>query len=328
MAVRCRTVPEWLGMRGRKMLEDLVVWYLFLGGAGAGLLFVSTVLEMLSPQAIDSSRACQGARYAPKPVYRRFFGPSYGVGIAAVALGMLCLLLDLGRSDRALAIFLQPTLSFISVGAYALAALVALAAVLAAIWLFGVDFFHRLFVRVLRVFVAIASLVVMAYTGLFLASMPSVPLWATPWIPPLFVASALSSGIALMVCAVVLTGSGGEFKATLQRMQKIDAAVIVCEILLLGLFVLAAFLGSETARMSAERLLAGDLAALFWGIVVVLGLVVPLACEALNRRMGARAAVFSGILVLAGGFFLRWCIAQAGMAPDIVSSVMAALGIQ
>lgn len=310
------------------MLADLVVWYLFLGGAGAGVLFVASILESLSPQAIDGARADCSGRYVPRLAYRRFFGPVYGVGIVAVALGMLCLLLDLGRSERVLSLFFQPTLSFIAVGAYALFALMVLAAVLVAIWTFGFDSLPRSVAGVVRVLVAAAALVVMAYTGLFLSSMPSVPLWATLWLPVLFVASALSSGIALLVCTVVLTGSSEEFSSTLCRMQKVDAAVIACELVVLVLFVASAYAGSETARLSIERLVQGDLAAVFWGLVVGLGLIVPLVCELFNGKTGIRAAVVAGILVLVGGLSLRWGIAQAGTAPNIVASVMAVLGIQ
>ena len=206
----------------------------------------------------------RAGRYAPRPAYRRFFGPAYGVGTAAVLLGMLCLLLDLGRADRALSLFLQPVPSFISVGAYALVALVVLSALLAAVWTFGVEGFRVAFVRVVRVLVVAVAGVVVAYTGLFLASMPAVPLWASPWLPPLFVASALSCGCALLACTCVLTGSGEEFASTLRRVQKADVAAIACELAVLAAFGIAALGGSETARLSMERLVAGDLAPAFW----------------------------------------------------------------
>ena len=175
--------------------------------------------------------------------------------------------------------------------------------------------------------VAVAGVVV-AYTGLFLASMPAVPLWASPWLPPLFVASALSCGCALLACTCVLTGSGEEFASTLRRVQKADVAAIACELAVLAAFGIAALGGSETARLSMERLVAGDLAPAFWGAVVALGLVAPGACEAFGKRVSARVAVFACAFVLVGGFFLRWCIAQAGMPPDLVASTMVALGIQ
>lgn len=310
------------------MLEELVVWYLFLGGAGAGLLFSAAVLESLSPHAVDRTRSARDNRYVPKEAYTRFFGPAYGVGVAAVVLGMLGLLLDLGRSDRALALFLQPVPSFITVGAFALVILVALAAVLFAVWMFGMSSLPKAAAYAVRACCMVAAAVVMAYTGLFLSSMPAVPLWASPWLPVLFVASALSAGLALLVCVVVLTGSGDEFTTTLRRIQEVDAIVIACEFVVLALFVASALLGNDTARLSAERLVQGDLASVFWGSVVVLGLAAPLVLEAANRAMNSYAIIASGSLVLVGGYFLRWCIAEAGMAPDIVASVMGVLGIQ
>lgn len=311
--------------KGGGMLGDLVVWYLFLGGAGAGLLLAAAVLECLSPQALVVG--C-GSRYVPQQAYRRFFGPAYLIGVAALSIGMLCLLVDLGRGERVLMLFLQPALSFISVGAFSLLALVVLAAFPVAVWAFGYGRFPRVFVLIVRALLIVVALVVMAYTGLFLSSMPSVPLWATPSLPVLFVASALSSGLALLVCTVVLTGSGEEFSSTLDRLRKVDAVVIACEIVALVVFVASAYAGSETARASAERLVQGDLATLFLGLVVVLGLLVPLACEAFNRTAAARVSVAAGAFVLVGGFFLRWCVSEAGAAVDIAASVMTVLGIQ
>lgn len=310
------------------MLEDLVVWYLFLGGAGAGLLFALTILESLSPQATDGVHAEMSGRYVPREAYRRFFGPAYGAGMAAVLIGAVCLLLDLGRNDRALSIFLQPAPSFISVGAFALAFVLLLAAVLFAVWAFGIPSLTRTTVSVVRICCMIAALATMVYTGLFLSSMSAVPLWDSIWLPVLFVASALSTGLALLVSAVVLTGSSDEFETTLRRIQELDAAVIACELVVLTLFVAAGWFGSETAHLSVERMLFGDLSGAFWMGVVLLGLAVPVALEVLNRTSNAHVVIASSVLVLGGGYMLRWCISEAGMAPDIVASVMAVLGIQ
>ena len=306
------------------MLEDLTVWYLFLGGAGAGCLLVAAVLECLSPHAI----AANGGRRIPKGPYRSFFAPAYVAGLAAVAVGALCLLLDLGRGERALSLVFQPTLSFISVGVFLLIALMVLAAAPAALWAFGRTGLPEPLALATRVLLALAAFSVMTYTGLFLSGMPSVPLWNTPLLPVLFVTSALSSGIALLVCVAFLTGSSERFASAANRLRAADAVVIVCEVILLALFVGAAFLKGGTAQASAERLVQGDLSAPFLGLVVLLGLVVPFACEALARKVSERAVVAAAVLVLAGGFFLRWCIVEAGMAVDIAASVMPALGIQ
>ena len=307
------------------MLEDLTVWYLFLGGAGAGCLLVAAVLECLSPHAIVAN---DRRRPTPEEAYRPFFMPSYVAGFAAVAIGALCLLLDLGRGERALSLIFQPTLSFISVGVFLLIVLMVLAAAPLSFWAFGRAGFPKPLMLAVRVLLALAAFSVMTYTGLFLSGMPSVPLWNTLVLPALFVASALSSGIALLVCVVFLTGSSERFASAANRLRAADAVVIVCEVILLALFVGAAFLKGGTAQASAERLVQGDLSAPFLGLVVLLGLVVPFACEALARKVSERAVVAAAVLVLAGGFFLRWCIVEAGMAVDIAASVMPALGIQ
>ena len=305
------------------MLEDLTVWYLFLGGTGAGCLLVAAALECLSPHAI----AVNGGRRILKGPYRSFFAPAYVAGLAAVAVGALCLLLDLGRGERALSLIFQPTLSFVSVGVFLLIALMMFAAP-AAFWAFGRTGLPEPLALAARVLLALAALSVMTYTGLLLSGMPSVPLWNTPLLPVLFVASALSSGIALLVCVVFLTGSSERFASAASRLRAADAVAIVCEVILLALFVGAAFLKGGTAQASAERLVQGDLSAPFLGLVVLLGLVVPFACEALVRKASERAVVAAAVLVLAGGFFLRWCIVEAGMAVDIAASVMPVLGIQ
>ena len=61
-------------------------------------------------------------------------------------------------------------------------------------------------VRVLQAALALAALAVMLYTGLLLQSLNAVPLWATPWLPALFVLSSLSCGMALVLAACVLAG--------------------------------------------------------------------------------------------------------------------------
>ncbi|MEG2933452.1 MAG: NrfD/PsrC family molybdoenzyme membrane anchor subunit [Gordonibacter sp.] len=310
------------------MLGDLVVWYLFLGGAGSGLLFVVASLEALSPHAIDEARTEGNRCYVPRELYSRFFGPAYGVGLASVILGMFCLLIDLGRSDRALSLFFQPVPSFITFGAFGLVILAVLAAVLFTVWVLRIPVFPKMLMLVIRSGCMVMAFVVMLYTGLFLSSMSAVELWDSPWLPVLFVVSALSAGLALLVCIVVLCGSGDEFKSTLRRIQKADAVVIACEMVVIVLFVALGLLGNEAARLSAERMVQGDLASVFWGCIVLLGLIAPLVCEVFNRHLNAYVVIASGAFVLVGGYFLRWCISEAGRAPDIVTSVMKVLGIQ
>ncbi|MBI2156322.1 MAG: polysulfide reductase NrfD, partial [Candidatus Rokubacteria bacterium] len=71
---------------------------------------------------------------------------------------------------------------------------------------------------------------------------------------------------------------------------------------LIVLAVLLGLLGS-----AAKPITSGHFAPLFWGGLVGVGLVIPLVLEFVGHRVKALAAV-SAVLVLTGGFVLRYVI--------------------
>ena len=68
----------------------------------------------------------------PPAAYRRLLAPGYRATPVALALGMVCLLADVGRADRLLLLLTSPALSHVAVGAWSLA-VCAVLAVLAAL---------------------------------------------------------------------------------------------------------------------------------------------------------------------------------------------------
>lgn len=314
------------------MLGDLIVCYLFLGGAGAGACLVLAILGLLAP------RECIAAGFAfrsgtapvlrPPDAYRRLLAPGYAAALAALIVGMTCLLVDLGRADRLLLLATSPTASLIAVGAWALALCVLLAAALGCAWA-GLGRWRLALVRVLEVAAAAVALAVMAYTGFLLQGLAAVPLWATPWLPVLFVLSSASCGLAIVLAAAQFTGAAEPFARVLRRLAAADAVIIAAEIAVVAAFLLGALAGAGTeagaptgtalaARESAQALMVGEGAALFWGGFAVAGLAVPLVLDlaflcVLRPRplpvLGAAACV------LTGGFILRFCIVEAGLHP-------------
>ena len=75
--------------------------------------------------------------------------------------------------------------------------------------------------------------------------------------------------------------------------------------MIVELVVLAAFL--VLLGSAARPLTSGHYAPLFWGGLVGLGLVVPLLLNVLGHRVRALGVV-SAVLVLAGGFVLRYVV--------------------
>ena len=81
------------------------------------------------------------------------------------------------------------------------------------------------------------------------------------------------------------------------------------------LFSAAVFLlwlasGSAAAHAAAAGFLGGPFTALFWLLVVIVGLVVPLVLEVAETR--ARPALAAHLLLLVGGLSLRLVLVAAG----------------
>ncbi len=304
------------------------------------------VLGLLAPRErvavmIDGARGRVSHRAAsprvvlrvPEP-YRKLLAPGYAAALVTLALGMVFLLADVGRADRVLLLLANPTLSFVAVGAWSLAACAVLAALAALAW----DGFARRAslraVRVLEVALAVAALVVMAYTGLLLQSLSAVPLWASPWLPVLFVLSSLSCGAALVLVVAQFTGAARPFATALGRLAAVDAVAIVLEAVVAAVFVGLALAGAggdfvagrtaEALAVSAEALVAGEAAWLFWGGFVLVGLAVPLVLDAVLARSRSACpplAIVAAACILVGGFAMRFCVVEAGMHPLLAMTV-------
>lgn len=99
------------------MFSDLVILYLFLGGAGAGLLVILSTLEALRFVGASSARWISATVWIPSA----FFRMAWPVSFVILSMAILALIADLGRPDRLFAFVLHPRLSVMTIGAYALA---------------------------------------------------------------------------------------------------------------------------------------------------------------------------------------------------------------
>jgi formate-dependent nitrite reductase membrane component NrfD len=155
-----------------------------------------------------------------------------------------------------------------------------------------------------------SGLALALYTGVLLGVQTARPLWNSPLLPLLFLASGLSGAAALLL----LVDRGG---ARGRLWVRADLLFLVAEILLLGLYVLGLASGPAAGRSAVALLLGGVYTPVFWGLVVVGGLLVPLVAEALAARQETHGGWFPAVLVLAGGFLLRWVLVAAGQAGGL-----------
>jgi formate-dependent nitrite reductase membrane component NrfD len=179
------------------------------------------------------------------------------------------------------------------------------------------------------------------YTGILLNTMVARPLWNSAVLGPLFLFSGLSAAAAMVHLAVrVLPGRpapqgmlGGAFAAlwqplgatapapqTQQSLVRADIGFLAIELVLIALLVIGLSTSSASHQEAVGLLFAPPYAWVFWGGIVALGIVVPIALQALELGHRIPHTVLPAILVLAGGFALRWVLVNAGQASQFVAA--------
>jgi formate-dependent nitrite reductase membrane component NrfD len=146
-----------------------------------------------------------------------------------------------------------------------------------------------------------------AYTGILLATLNGRAAWSSLFLAPLFLASGVSAAAAL---AMLLPGSEHD-RETFRRW---DVLALGAEVVLLGLFFLDLMAaGGARGRSAVSLFFGGPYTSVFWSLVVIAGLLVPLLIEWVESRRRVHIAL-APALVLIGGLSLRWIFVLAGQS--------------
>lgn len=178
------------------------------------------------------------------------------------------------------------------------------------------------------------------YTGILLDTMVARPLWNSAILGPLFLFSGLSAGAAMLHLASRVRGQraapqgllGGAFSALLQPLGpalpdprtvngliRADIAFLAVEAVLIALLLINLHTSSASHAAAAALIVSGPYAWAFWGLVVGGGVLLPLALQGLELGHRIPHTVAPALLVLAGGFALRWVMVNAGQASHVIS---------
>jgi len=300
--------------RGNALIDPVLhVWhaeiplYLFLGGLVAGLLVLP---------ALDAWRRPDGPR-------SRALALLPWLAPVLLSVGMLFLWLDLENRWNAFRFYLvlRPA-SPMSWGAWILL-LIYPASVLFALAQLPVElagslgarprlaFLPRLADwararrRPLALLTALSGVALGVYTGVLLGALGARPLWNSAVLGPLFLVSGLSTGAAFMLLYQLADSER-------RLLGRTDMVLILVELALIGLWLVGLATGSTASREAVGLLLGGRYTTAFWTMVVVVGLLAPLAAEWLEHRHGLLPGRAAAVLVLVGGIALRWIVVAAG----------------
>jgi formate-dependent nitrite reductase membrane component NrfD len=95
-------------------------------------------------------------------------------------------------------------------------------------------------------------------------------------------------------------------------LARVDMGLILAEMVLISVWLIGLTTGGGAHREAARSLLGGPYTTAFWTMVVGLGLVAPFLGEWIEHRGGHIPGRLAAVLVLLGGFALRWIIVYAG----------------
>lgn len=295
----------------------LIDVYFFLGGVAGGAFVIATIANLLNAER-----------------YRNVVRVGYYVALLAVIPAPILLIVDLGLPTRFLhmlmvskpstaigqgAMTLGPfhvkPLSPMSMGAWALMVFSGCA------FLAALDVFLEH--RGGRGFPALRTIVglVGSVFGFFLAAYPGVLLGATAqpmfvsghWLGALFLAVGMSTGGAAIALVIALLG--GERRDALAALMRTVAIALVVQAVTLVLFIVTVKMsGSVGISRALAPLVSGQYSLTFWLGAVMVGLIVPLALAFSGRlrRTSAGLAALVAILVLVGGFVIKYVLIAAG----------------
>lgn len=306
--------------------SELITIYLFMGGTAAGSFAVLATVDLYRvvktrvprlPAPDGSTR--HRARLLPasdrrEQTYQRIRTVTYATSLIAVAIGSLCLIADLGKPGNFYYLFLYPTATFISIGAFALVTLAICATISLAdaSLVLGPAFGHiALVAKIVGIPAAMATMI---YTGFLLESMVSVPMWQSLWLPVLFTTSALSCGCAVVMISVCMSENTELVTLWGRRLSFLDAGLILAEIVSLTFFLLNILASSPSAL---TEMIVGQLAPVYWLGFVGGSLVAPLCIELAQmlscRKFQPSILGLTASMVLLGGLCLRLALVSAGV---------------
>ncbi len=293
----------------RKHYWELPIFmYLFLGGLGGGIMFLSMIFSgIVYPNNTDVTAA--------------LWFPMF-VALACLAVGCFFLVFELGQPLSFIYVFTNSTKSVIGHGARLLLSAMLFGFVWWIAWLpttgpfsflaGGLPFFQFLqwFSGPCMLIAGLCGLCIMMYTGIMLSTLKAHSFWATPALPVLFTVSALSTACAAIMLSVGLHPEMGT-AAMVEVIEEIRSYVHTSDIFLILvemavlLTMILSFLGAgnNVQNKVAHRWVHGSYAIGFWGGMICVGLGIPLLLNLFGS--GVATHVVAPVLALCGGCLLR-----------------------
>jgi formate-dependent nitrite reductase membrane component NrfD len=186
-------------------------------------------------------------------------------------------------------------------------------------WIVGLDLSEKR--RVLALIGLPISVGVGIYTGVLLGAVQSRPFWNTSLVAQLFLFSALSTGCAALLLVLALDRNPLDV-LEIRLLYALDIVALSLELFIVLPYIIHGQLSVQAVRDSLQLILGGPFTVVFWLFFFTLGLLLPLLMEireivpilssGSSENHGKVLAGSAAVLVLGGGFLLRYIFVYAG----------------
>jgi formate-dependent nitrite reductase membrane component NrfD len=172
------------------------------------------------------------------------------------------------------------------------------------------------------VLAGIFALGVGIYGGFIMNYVKGIPFWNQGLLPVVIMLAGVADGFGLTM-AVGLAGGD----ASVIWAETGSRYLLLINILLIVTYLISAGYASTVAKLSIQELLTGPSAYMFWGGLIVLGLVVPAGISLVSLFSAGEVSTVLLIIAIAshtvGAFALKYCLLKVGIYRPLLPKVAA-----
>lgn len=267
--------------------------YLFLAGISGGAM-AAALASAIYKKDFSASAAIKAASL---------------VGFVTIALGMICLVLDLTKPFVFWRILIYYNLSSVmSLGVIALLFYIPLTFVVMILafadrcaYCAKIASCFEGVRKALFWVVLILALTICAYTGFLISALIRFPLINTAVLPALFVASGVSAGMAAVKLLAVGKFGESEESPLVHSLHRCEYPVMAIELACIFMIAVSLMLGNAGQQAALAAFTEGSWATLFWVGVIGVGFVLPFFgsfCKGRGAVLGSAALSVVGMLCL------------------------------
>jgi len=159
------------------------------------------------------------------------------------------------------------------------------------------------------------------YCGFAMSYCKSLPFWNTGLLPIVFVIMGIADGLALTMGVSLMTGKD----VAIESLEFWSRILLVVNALLIAGYLIRAYRRHSTAELAAQDLIKGSTAWVFWILLVILGIAIPLGISFATMLMGEGQA--ESLLIVAivchtiGAFALKYSVLKVGIYRSVLPNV-------